>query len=196
MDRSNPAMEASKPARLSDEEAREQAQTYLPLDRRRAASFLADWESYVGAVLRRMRVEEEEVLYRVFDRALGALPDFRGESRISTWLYRIAWREGLRHLEKAGRLGEREAPMEAAATHADPGEDPQKVLERLESAARVREALGRLGPLDREVLALRYLEDLKLSELAERLDIPLGTAKVRVHRALARLRGELEEDHD
>jgi DNA-directed RNA polymerase specialized sigma24 family protein len=43
-------------------------------------------------------------------------------------------------------------------------------------------------------LALRYLEELKLSELAERLDIPLGTAKVRVHRALARLKNELEDE--
>jgi len=187
-------MEAAKMIKQGSEDPREEARTYLPLDRRRATRFLADLESYVGALLRRMRVEEEEVLYRVFDRALGALPDFRGESRISTWLYRITWREGVRHLEKAGRLGDREAPIEGAATHADPGDDPEQILERLETSDRVHEALGRLGPRDREVLALRYLEELKLSELAERLDIPLGTAKVRVHRALARLKSELEDE--
>ncbi len=194
MDRSKSLMEAATIQKQGTEDPREEAQTYLPLDRRRATRFLADWESYVGALLRRMRVEEEDVLYRVFDRALGALPDFRGESRISTWLYRIAWREGVRHLEKAGRLGDREAPIEAAATHADPGDDPERVLERLESAERVHAAQDRLGPRDREVLALRYLEELKLSELAERLDIPLGTAKVRVHRALSRLKDELEDE--
>ncbi len=194
MNRSKSAMEAATLQKQGAQDPREEIQTYLPLDRQRATRFLADWESYVGALLRRMRVEEEEVLYRVFDRALGALPSFRGESKISTWLYRIAWREGIRHLEKTGRWSEREAPIEAAATHADSGDNPERILERLESARSVHEALARLGPRDREVLALRYLEELKLSELAERLDIPLGTAKVRVHRALARLKDEMEDE--
>ena len=190
MDGSKKAMNAPAPAL----ELREQPESYLPLDRERAARFLEDWEGYVRAQLRRMRVEEDEVLYRVFDRALAALPRFRGESRLSTWLYRIAWREGLRQLEKQGRWKDREAPLEAAATRPSEQDDPERVLERLESAERVREALGRLDPRDREVLALRYLEELKLAEVAERLDIPLGTAKVRVHRALARMRKELDED--
>jgi len=194
MDRSKIAMEAATKRKQAARDPREEALTYLPLDRQRASRFLDDWESYVLALLRRMRVEEEEeVLYRVFDRALAALPGFRGESRISTWLYRIARREGLRHLEKTGKRAEREAPIEAAAAQADPGDGPARILERLESAERVREALARLSPRDREVLALRYLEELKFSELAERLDIPLGTAKVRVHRALARLGNELED---
>ena len=169
-------------------------ENYLPLDRRRAARFLEDWEEYVRTQLRRMRVEEDEVIYQVFDRALAALPRFRGESRLSTWLYRITWREGIRHLDRQGRLKDREAPLEAAATMPTDSENPEQLLERLESAERVRGALDRLDPRDREVLALRYLEELKLAEVAERLEIPLGTAKVRVHRALARMRKELDED--
>ena len=190
MNGSKRTMKATAPAF----QTREMPESYLPLDRRRAARFLEDWEPYVRTQLRRMRVEEDEVIYQVFDRALAALPKFRGESRLSTWRYRITWREGLRHLEKQGRLRDREAPLDAAISMPAQSDNPERVLERLESADRVREALGNLDPRDREVLALRYLEELKLAEVAERLDIPLGTAKVRVHRALARMRKELDRD--
>ena len=60
--------------------------------------------------------------------------------------------------------------------------------------AAVARALDLLDPRDRELLALRYLEDLKLQELADRLDMPLGTVKVRIHRALKLLRRELDAD--
>lgn len=176
-------------------EARELAVHYLPLDRQRAARFLDDWEPTVRAQLRRLRAEEDAVLYRVFDRALGALPDFRGESRLSTWLYRITYREALRHLEKQKRLAGREAPLEAAENlPADADFDPERLLARRENAAQVACALALLDPRDREILALRYLEDLKLNEVADRLDMPLGSVKTRIHRALARLRRELDND--
>ena len=175
---------------------RENHRRYLPLDRLAASRFLDDWEPTVRGQLRRLGAEEEEVLYAVFDRALGALPAFRGESRLSTWLYRITWREAVRHLERRRRLHDREAPLEAAATIATDGrgDDPERVLERREDAAAVRAAMARLDPRDREMLALRYLEDLKLSEIASRLDAPLGTVKVRLHRALGRLRRELDHE--
>ena len=77
-------------------DAREHPDRYLPLDRRSAALFLADWKPLVRGVLLRMRVRElDAALSEVFRRALQGLPEFRGESRLSSWLYRIAWREGL-----------------------------------------------------------------------------------------------------
>jgi RNA polymerase sigma-70 factor (ECF subfamily) len=142
-----------------------------------------------------MGAEEEDVLYRVFQRALGGLPEFRAESRISTWLYRIAYRESLRHLERRQRQREREAPLEAADHRESGGEaDPERILERRERARTVRSALAKLDPRDREIVALRYLEDLKLAEMADRLDVPLGTVKARLHRAMNRLKLELDRD--
>jgi DNA-directed RNA polymerase specialized sigma24 family protein len=142
-------------------EPREQINRYLPLTPERAERFVEEWEGFVLSCIQRMRITDtEDVLYRVFYRALNALPDFRGESRISTWLYRISWREGLRHIRKQERTADREAAM------------------------------------DREILALRYLEELKTTELAQRLEIPTGTVKARIHRALARLKVLLEKDHD
>jgi RNA polymerase sigma-70 factor (ECF subfamily) len=60
-----------------------------------------------------------------------------------------------------------------------------------QSAARVEAALGGLGPLDREVLSLRFEDELELPQLAETLGVPLPTAKARLYRALERLRGKL-----
>ena len=59
----------------------------------------------------------------------------------------------------------------------------------------VRDALARLGGWDREVLALRYLQELPFALVSDRLNISESAAKVRCHRALTRLRIILEDDH-
>jgi DNA-directed RNA polymerase specialized sigma24 family protein len=111
-------------------EPHEQIERYLPLNPERAERFVNEWEGFVLSCLRRMRVsDEEDVLFRIFYRALNALPDFRSDSKISTWLYRIAWREGLRHCEKQKRLAHNEAPILEAENEADPGEGALEVLE-------------------------------------------------------------------
>jgi RNA polymerase sigma factor (sigma-70 family) len=178
-------------------EPREQIDRYLPLTPERAERFVEEWEGFVLSCIHRMRIiDTEDVLYRVFYRALNALPDFRGDSRISTWLYRISWREGLRHIRKQERTTDREAPILEADDQPDPGEGVIEVLERQETAEQVQSALSRLSAMDREIIALRYLEELKTAELAQRLDIPVGTVKARIHRALARLKILLEKDYD
>lgn len=176
---------------------RDGAGRYLPLDRFSAERFLNDHEPLAAAVLDRLRVRETDAtLSRVFQRALRALPAFRGECRLSTWVYRIAWREGLRQAARERAQDAREAPLEIAVHRPDGAEDQLRTLERRETAEAVRAALGRLGPRDREILALRYLEELPFAVIAERLDVTESAAKVRSHRALTRLRLVLEDDHD
>jgi RNA polymerase sigma-70 factor (ECF subfamily) len=87
-------------------------------------------------------------------------------------------------------------PIIEANDQPDPGESVLEVLERRETAECVQWGLSKLPVRDREILALRYLEELKTSELALRLNMPLGTVKARIHRALARLRVLLEKHHD
>ena len=178
-------------------EPREQINRYLPLTPERAERFVEEWEGFVLSCIHRMRImDTEDVLYRVFYRALNALPNFRSDSRISTWLYRISWRESLRHIRKQEQTAQREAPVLEAGDQPDPGESVLEVLERQETAEQVRWALSKLPAMDREILALRYLEELKTTELAQRLEIPTGTVKARIHRALARLKALLEKNHD
>jgi RNA polymerase sigma factor (sigma-70 family) len=177
-------------------EPREQINRYLPLTPERAERFVEEWEGFVLSCTYRMRImDAEDVLYRVFYRALNALPNFRSDSKISTWLYKITWREGLRHIRKQNRTAQREAPILEAQDQPDPGESVLEVLEKRETAEQVQWALSKLPAKDREILALRYLEELKITELAQWLDIPIGTVKARIHRALARLKVLLERDH-
>ena len=177
-------------------EHREQLERYLPLNPERAEKFINEWEGFVLSCLRRMRVsDEEDVLYRIFYRALDALPDFRRDSKISTWLYRITWREGLRHIQKEKSVTQNETVVIETDYYVDPGESALDVLERLETSDTVQQALGKLAIMDREILALRYLEELQITELAQQLNIPVGTAKARIHRALARLKVLLERNH-
>lgn len=176
---------------------RGQIERYLPLNPERAESFVNEWEGFVLSCLRRMRIaDEEDVLYRVFYRALNALPDFHGDSKLSTWLYRIAWREGLRHIQKQKSTAQKEAPIIEADDTPDPGDSALDVLENWETAEHVQRALSKLPIKDREILALRYAEELMIDELAERLNLPVGTVKARIHRALARLKVLLEKHHD
>ena len=177
-------------------EPREQLERYIPLSPERAEKFVNEWEGFVLSCLRRMRItDEEDVLYRIFYRALDALPDFRRDSKISTWLYRITRREGIRHIQKEKSSAQKETVLVETDDQPDPGENALEVLERLETADTVQQALGKLSIMDREILALRYLEELQITELAERLNIPIGTAKARIHRALARLKVLMEKNH-
>jgi RNA polymerase sigma-70 factor (ECF subfamily) len=105
------------------------------------------------------------------------------------WLFAVARNLALDHLrrrrpESLDELPESEAP---AAPDADPF---ARALAR-QQGARLLAAVAELAPLDREVLSLRFEEDLPLPELAHRLGVPLPTAKARLYRALARLRDRL-----
>jgi len=100
-------------SQFTGHDARETSARYLPLDRRSAARFLHDWESLVAGVVARTRVREvDEVMSRVFHKALRGLPDFRGESALSTWLYQIAWREAMGQVNRERKQDLREVPLE------------------------------------------------------------------------------------
>jgi RNA polymerase sigma-70 factor (ECF subfamily) len=168
---------------------------YLPLDNQNTSQFLDDWEEFVLSIIRRMKVSDEaEAMSRVFTRALKGLPDFQGDSKLSTWMYKIAWREGLRQLKKDSKHQSNHQPIEDVEL-VDPLPDQQALLEQKESAATVRTALNKLPVRDKEILALRFLEELKFSEVAERLNISEVSARVRCGRALAKMKLRLEREY-
>jgi RNA polymerase sigma-70 factor, ECF subfamily len=105
------------------------------------------------------------------------------------WLFTVARNLALDHLRRRRpeSLDEQPEPEAPAAPDADPF---ARAVAR-QQGARLAEAVAALAPLDREVLSLRFEEDLALSALAERLGVPLPTAKARLYRALTRLRGRL-----
>jgi RNA polymerase sigma-70 factor (ECF subfamily) len=130
--------------------------------------------------------EAEDVAQEVFLAAYRALPRFRGDSRISTWLHRIAIRTALRSNARRGRR--RTAPLEfepAGRTADDP-------LVAAELAKEFGAALATVPFGERVVLSLFSVEGLAHAEIAEILGVPVGTVWSRLHKARKRLMAALE----
>jgi RNA polymerase sigma-70 factor (ECF subfamily) len=105
------------------------------------------------------------------------------------WLFTVARNLALDHLRR--RRPESLDDVDEPAAPAGVEGDPLAHAVARERTGRVAVALLALAPLDREVLSLRFEEDLALPQLAETLGVPVPTAKARLYRALARLRGRM-----
>jgi len=136
--------------------------------------------------------DAEDVLQDAFLRVHRSLPRFRGESKLSTWIWRVALSVALSHRRSARRRGPHtDEGLEEAASTAPPPEASLAVRdERDFVAARVAELPRR----DSAILHLRYAEGRSFEEISQILDMPVGTAKSLVFRAKAELRRNLERD--
>jgi RNA polymerase sigma-70 factor, ECF subfamily len=120
----------------------------------------------------------EDITQEVFLRAYRALPRFRGEASLYSWLYRIAINLCLNYLRRqAHRVSMVEEPEEAAL----PALDPSSLLESQERQRLVHKAMDALPSRYRVALILRDLEGLSYQEIAAILGIPLGTVKSRLN---------------
>jgi RNA polymerase sigma-70 factor (ECF subfamily) len=135
--------------------------------------------------------EAEEAAQEVFLRVYRAVAEFRGEARLSTWLYAITSRVCLTRLGSGERRLIREG--EETLTRLANGEaTPGAVLERSELEAALHRAIAELPEDRRIVVVLRDLEGLAYEEIAAALDLPLGTVRSRLHRARMDLKEKLE----
>ena len=135
--------------------------------------------------------EAEDVAQDVFLRAHRALPGFRGEAKLSTWLYAIASRlcltrlgSGVRRLTQYGD--------ETLTRLADGQVDPVAEVERSEVEIALHRAIAELDEDRRIVVVLRDLEGLSYEEIAQALKLPVGTVRSRLHRARSDLKDKLE----
>jgi len=145
-----------------------------------------------GVALRmlRNRSEAEEIAQEVFLRVHGAVEDFRGEAKLSTWLYAITSRLCLNRLAAGERRVAREGQETLERLTADV--DPAAQLERGELEAALQRAITELPEERRIVVVLRDLEGLPYEEIAEALDLPINTVRSRLHRARLDLKAKLE----
>ncbi|TCZ68304.1 RNA polymerase sigma factor [Flaviaesturariibacter aridisoli] len=138
------------------------------------------------------REDAEEVAQDVFVKAFRALPDFKGQSKFSTWLYTIATTSALSWLRKK-QLDVRSLDDESVFARAD-NMDGGLSANKVEAKSRtemVSRALGLLAPDDAQVLTLYYKGEQSLEEIAAILGIEANTAKVRLHRARTRLKDKM-----
>jgi RNA polymerase sigma-70 factor (ECF subfamily) len=140
---------------------------------------------YVYNIVRGVLPTDEDasdVTQEVFLQVYRSLHTFRGGSRFSTWLYRIALNRAL----DAARAHRRRrwVPFgETTRNDADTSGDPGADIESRSTEDEVRRVLEKMEPRHREIITLRYLRDLDLEEIADVLGCSVGAAKVRLFRA-------------
>ena len=148
-----------------------------------------------GVILRTVadRFRPDDLAQEVFLRVHRGLPSFRGDSSLSTWLFRIT-RNVCSEVRNVRKF---EESLEALAAHEGPGAvaggaDP--AFADVELRDRLDKALAQLTPAARFLVAAQYLGGQKYEELADALDMPIGTVKTHLHRAKRRLRELLETE--
>ncbi len=135
----------------------------------------------------------DDVVQEVFTAALRALPRFRGQAAIETWLYRITVNE-CRRVRRRSLLRLRFFRRVLAERHNPrPAAPPETALRERETFQRVRQAVQDLPPRYREVVVLHYLEGLAVAEIAAITGLSSGAVEVRLHRARQRLRSALAD---
>lgn len=154
----------------------------------------------VWRLARRLTRNDEEALdatQEIFLRIWRGLPNFRGEAKLSTWVFQIAWNYLRAHRRRMGRqlqfisegtTGAQEAVAAARDSHAD----PERRTASSEILDRVQAALLQLPEHYRVVVWLRDGEDLSYQEIANALDLPIGTVRSRLARARENLRRIVE----
>jgi RNA polymerase sigma-70 factor (ECF subfamily) len=148
------------------------------------------------------RETAEDLLQETFLRVVRTIPEYRHGGKFEAWLFRIAAnlaRDHARRLRRHGRPVALEGPGRTGESGGsglvDAGRpDPVAELLKKEAEQRVSAVLQGLSEAEREIILLRHFSELSFREIAELLDIPLGTALARAHRALKRLKAALSEE--
>jgi RNA polymerase sigma-70 factor (ECF subfamily) len=131
--------------------------------------------------------EAEDVTQDTFLRAFHRLDQYRGRAAFRTWVLQIAQNAALNTLARARRRATEPTSESDDVPDRDPARQPASELERRERQQRLELKLELLRPEYRSLLVLRDLEGLSYTEIADVLNMPLGSVKGRLHRARAEL---------
>jgi RNA polymerase sigma-70 factor (ECF subfamily) len=132
----------------------------------------------------------EDLTAQTFFRAFSSASTFSGDGTYRSWLFRIA-----HNTLASWRVGRAKGPVvvENVPEHVDPAPLPSAVVLAGEERSLVWRLVSSLGPAQREVLALRYLEDLTIEEIADVTDRSRGAVRILLHRARNSLRRAIED---
>ena len=194
---------------MSSEE-HEEAQFVARLVARDESAFnelVITYQRRVFALVFRMlgrREEAEDLAQEVFVQVFKAIDQFRGDSKLSTWIYRIAVnlcknrtkylsRRHANDQDDVDAMADR-LPFSAAKGVIVGGiSRPDELVEGMQLEVVVKRAIAQIEPEFREVLILRDVEDMSYEEIAEVTGLADGTVKSRIHRARAQLRTLVEK---
>jgi RNA polymerase sigma-70 factor (ECF subfamily) len=142
-----------------------------------------------------------DVVQEVFLKVFRGVQSFRERSSLRTWIYRIAVNEAHNHRRWFARHCRREVPIEDEREQgygmefaADPGRSPFEQALESENRTLIERALTRINPVFRTAVVLRDIQNLTYEEIAEILQVSLGTVKSRIVRGREALRRELTQE--
>ncbi len=179
---------------LSDEQL---AERYLSGD---ATAMTAIYERYIDKVYRLAysklgdHHDAQDVASSVFLKLCTYLQQFRGDSKLSTWIFAVTANAAIDFARRrkpqdsldreiGGKDGE---PMERQVPDRAPG--PEELLEKEDFKRHMLSLVQKLPDMQREILELRFIIGLSYQEISEELGIEMGTVKSRINRAVASLR--------
>lgn len=142
--------------------------------------------------------EAEDISQEVFMKMFRSLKTFRRDAKMSSWLYQITVNASIDSIRKKSSKPQRSIEefdqlniREQIGGSLSSSLDPQKSAESSQIQRQISEALQNITPKERTVFVMRHYNDLKLNEIAEILNITIGTVKSLLFRAIRKLRKEL-----
>jgi RNA polymerase sigma-70 factor (ECF subfamily) len=143
--------------------------------------------------------DAEDVVQETFLKAYRQLDRFEERATFGTWLHRIAWNcsvDLLRARPKREQAEEAETLEQLGSTHAtltgSAAPSPERLMASVQVSDRVKEAMGRLSPLERAAFVMRHYEGRSIDEISRALEIRENAAKHSIFRAVRKMRVALE----
>ena len=167
------------------------------------------YQRHVFSLIYRMvrdRERAEDLAQETFVKVLNALDSYRSEYKFSSWIFKIANNAAIDQLRRKeldtlsldgapdAVTAERQEGTSLQLPHA--GESPLDELEARELGSQIEQAIAALRPEYRSCIMLRHVQGYAYEEIAEMLDLPLGTVKTYIHRARSELRNLLEQTRE
>ena len=163
-----------------------------------------DHQTMVFSTLIRLtgsREHVDDLAQEVFLRLYRALPAFRGEALLSTYLYRIVanvaqdeWKRRRRDDRPLVSFSEEESDWEDRLAH--PGPDAEQQLAEKQFRYSVEQQLQLLSPIERTILVLYHQEERSYEQIALSLKLPIGTVRTHLHRGRKKLREGIQRQQE
>ncbi|QLE00441.1 RNA polymerase sigma factor [Galbibacter sp. BG1] len=140
------------------------------------------------------REEAEDTVQEAFLKCFHSLHSFKGDSKFSTWFYRIVYRKALDKVRKNSRQVFTEEISEVDYQLIDEVDDALEILDKKEKKIILNKAIQKLHPEEQTIISLYYFEDLAIKEIATVIGISESNIKIKLFRARKQLFALLQGD--
>jgi RNA polymerase sigma-70 factor (ECF subfamily) len=168
-------------------------ETILAGNKEKFALIINDHKDLVYSILLRMTDDHEEandLAQEVFIKVYKQLKQFKGNSKLSTWIFKITYFHGLSYLRKNKRWF-----TDVHKENVISDDNIENDLAEEELKGHLSESINKLKPLERTAITLFYLEELSVKDVAEIMNISESYVKVTVHRAKKNLKGLIKKEY-